>query len=216
MSAIGLDLPWRVHEGGYAVVLKRTHMRVAISGTRGEWEEEYLVGQGMLLEVEPLKNFDGLLCREFVTVSDAEGALSFVERFGPLTDKGLYGEGESVGEIVRQAWLMRRFIEAGSRGKPALKDMLPPPGEALGTIDVTLVPRVHQSRPEMRFAPRDLLTGIWIQFGQAAAGGLKIRRCGQCSALFEAGPGWGRRLDAKFCSEEHKIAFHSMARKRRG
>lgn len=215
MGTFGLDLRWSVHEKGYVIVRKRTPERIA-SGALGDWEEEYLVGRGRLLDLEPLKNFDGLLCREFVKVCDTQGALSFVERFGPLTGDGLYRGGERVSEVVRQAWLMRRYVEAGFRGKPALKDLIPTPGVALGTINVTLAPRPHKSRPELKLTLNDLLTGIWIQFGQASAGGLKIRRCGHCSALFEAGPGSDRRLDAKFCSQEHKIAFHSLERTRRG
>jgi len=34
------------------------------------------------------------------------------------------------------------------------------------------------------------------------------------AAFFEAGRGTGRRLDAKFCSDEHRIAFNSLKRSR--
>jgi len=49
-----------------------------------------------------------------------------------------------------------------------------------------------------------------------AASRAAIKQCLHCGVRFEAGRGAGRRADAKFCSEEHKIAYHSLARSRGG
>jgi len=38
------------------------------------------------------------------------------------------------------------------------------------------------------------------------------RACAHCGAMFEAGRGAGRRADAKFCSDEHRVAFNSLKR----
>lgn len=43
-------------------------------------------------------------------------------------------------------------------------------------------------------------------------GGIKGKQCRHCNEWFEAGPGTGRRVDAEFCSDEHRIRFHSLAR----
>lgn len=39
------------------------------------------------------------------------------------------------------------------------------------------------------------------------------KNCEFCEQAFKTGPGTGRRLDAKFCCNEHKIAYHSARRK---
>jgi hypothetical protein len=38
------------------------------------------------------------------------------------------------------------------------------------------------------------------------------RTCQYCSSLFESGPGTGKYIDAKFCSNEHKVRYFSLAR----
>ena len=57
-----------------------------------------------------------------------------------------------------------------------------------------------------------LLDALWLQLGQALTVSAKIRQCEHCGNWFEAGRGTGRRLDAKFCSDEHRIAFNSLKR----
>jgi hypothetical protein len=68
------------------------------------------------------------------------------------------------------------------------------------------------SSPVWKFHPNTLLDGLWLQFAQAMTRGTQIRTCMHCADLFEAGLGTGRRLDAKFCSDEHRIAFNSLKR----
>jgi hypothetical protein len=68
----------------------------------------------------------------------------------------------------------------------------------------------------------DLLSSPQLHaLGEAAAAeierlrGVAVRRCLRCGQSFQVGVGTGRRLDAKFCSEAHKIVFHSLARAER-
>jgi hypothetical protein len=70
------------------------------------------------------------------------------------------------------------------------------------------------STPLWRVRPSTLLDGLWLQFGQAVTRGSRIQTCAHCGAWFEAGRGTGRRLDSKFCSDEHRIAFNSLKRSR--
>jgi len=62
--------------------------------------------------------------------------------------------------------------------------------------------------------PATLLDALWLQLGQALTSDVQFRQCERCGILFEAGRGTGRRLDAKFCSDEHRIAFNSLKRSR--
>ena len=71
-------------------------------------------------------------------------------------------------------------------------------------------PQTEISRWE--FCPSTLLDGLWLQLGQAVTRGVHIRVCAHCGNLFETGIGTGRRLDARFCCDEHRIAFNSPKR----
>ncbi len=64
----------------------------------------------------------------------------------------------------------------------------------------------------MQMTVGDLLAALWVQVGQSIGSGAIIRRCQQCGELFEVGLGTGRRQDAKFCSDKHRIAFNSLKR----
>lgn len=217
MGNLAITLYWWKDASGYAVVRKPTTQKIAGSGAFGAWDEDFIVGKsGRWVPSEPLKDFEGLLYREFVRIDKIDSALLFVSRFGPLTRDGLSEQGEPAQEVIRQALIMWRYLELGFKRRSLLLDMLSPIGQPLGKIDVSLAPNRRSSKAELRFSPENLLTGIWLQFGQAASGGMKIRSCGHCGSLFEAGPGSGRRLDAKFCCDEHKIAFHNLARAGRG
>lgn len=43
----------------------------------------------------------------------------------------------------------------------------------------------------------------------------ELHVCAWCKELFKTGVGTGRRLDAKFCCDEHKTTFHSLGRTKR-
>jgi hypothetical protein len=62
------------------------------------------------------------------------------------------------------------------------------------------------------FRPATLLDALWLQLGQALTADVQFRKCEHCTEFFVAGRGTGRRLDAKFCSDEHRIAFNSFKR----
>jgi hypothetical protein len=81
-------------------------------------------------------------------------------------------------------------------------------------MDVRLTLDPDAKTPRLRVTPRCLLDALWVQLGQALSGGGAFRQCQHCGQLFEAGGATGLRADAKFCSKEHKIAFHSLKRSR--
>jgi hypothetical protein len=64
----------------------------------------------------------------------------------------------------------------------------------------------------VRLVPRDLLGGLWLQLALKLSGQTALRACLHCGRYFEAGVGTARRADAKFCSDDHRIAFNSLKR----
>jgi hypothetical protein len=154
------------------------------------------------------------LFRIFATkATTPEGVLNFVHHFGPLRPNG-NNEGELVGDVIQRALMMQNSLkwlsEQPKRRRPRKE------------IDLNLHISFHlhvsldwdpaTNNPEWQFRPASLLDALWLQFGQAVTRGVHIRSCAHCGDLFETGLGTGRRLDAKFCSDEHRIAFNSLKR----
>jgi hypothetical protein len=144
-----------------------------------------------------------------------KGVLGFTEKFGPLSTHpgtlltiralGLAGARGTVGDLVRdvieQADLMNKYLSGYSRGIPQIP---------LTNIEAVLVPDDQTVR--IKLSPSRLIDAIWLQMAQASTSGRGIAECLHCGNWFEVGPGTGRRADAKFCSDQHRIEFHSQAR----
>ena len=136
--------------------------------------------------------------------------LDFVQKYGPLT---IYGndQGDRVGEVIRRAEIMRDTLKwmAAHPQRRMSHETFFGPGISLHAC----LEWDRRSRsPQWRFRPTALIDGLWLQFAQAVTRGVQMRTCLHCGDLFEAGLGTGRRLDAKFCSDEHRIAFNSLKR----
>ena len=75
---------------------------------------------------------------------------------------------------------------------------------------------VALDRPEARIElwpdPGDLLGALWWQLFHKLSGEANIRTCLHCGQWFDVGPGTNRRLDAKFCSDKHRVLFNSLQR----
>jgi hypothetical protein len=65
---------------------------------------------------------------------------------------------------------------------------------------------------QVRIITDVLIGGLWWQLTQKLSGVAAIRTCQYCSAPFESGPGTGKHIDAKFCSNEHNVRYFSLAR----
>jgi hypothetical protein len=163
-----------------------------------------------LVHCQPLEGSQTLF-RIFATkATTPEGVLHFVQKYGPLT---IYGndKGDRVGEVIRRAEIMRdtlKWMSAQPRRMPGEEAFFGP-----GISLHALVDWNRRSRsPVWKFRPSTLIDGLWLQFAQAVTRGVQMRTCMHCGDLFEAGLGTGRRLDAKFCSDEHRIAFNSLKR----
>jgi hypothetical protein len=169
---------------------------------------------GNLIPYRPLSDFDGLF-RLFANAAPTpEGMLDFIDKFGPLTRDGLDEEhGENASRLIEQTEAMSRILDLYSRGQKAgLAQILGVEGIKLPEIVTTLISDPATRSLRLQLSVVDLLAGMWLQLGQTLSSGATIRRCAQCGMLFEAGPGTGRRLDAKFCSDDHRITFNSQKR----
>jgi hypothetical protein len=151
--------------------------------------------------------------RVFASIAGSpEGALDFVQRYGPVAS---YAEvvADIVGSVTQNARAMRRLLDAmtGPRWMSAeLEDELAM--ASLGTIDFGFVWDPTRKAPAWSFLPVSLRDALWLQFGQAAMRGAELRACLHCGNWFEVGVGTGRRVDAKFCSDEHRVTFNSLKR----
>jgi hypothetical protein len=169
---------------------------------------------GSLIPYWPLITFDGLF-RQFANAPPTpEGVLDFIDRFGPLTEAGLDEErGEDAPSLITHVEAMSRVLDEYSRGRKAgLAQVLDTNEIKLGEIETVLINDPATRTPRLKLCVADLLTALWLQLGQTLSSGATIRRCAQCGMLFEAGTGTGRRLDAKFCSDDHRITFNSQKR----
>jgi hypothetical protein len=178
--------------------------------------QQRVVRRGGALEFyRPLDDFESLYKTFAKTAKSPEGVLEFIEKFGPLTERGLEPtQGDDVSYVIEHANSMHALLSLHATGnKKDLVSQIGPIGIQLSRIDVALVgDRINESL-KLHLGVRSLLGALWLQFGQALSSGARLRLCQQCGDLFETGPGTGRRLDAKFCSDEHRVAFNSLKRK---
>ena len=147
-----------------------------------------------------------------------KGVLGFTHKFGPLsTNPGtlvtiralnLAGARGTVGDLVRDviehAELMNKYLSGYSRGIPQIP---------LTNIEAVLVPDGRSVR--IKLSSLRLIDAIWLQMAQASASGRGIAECQRCGTWFEVGPGTGRRADAKFCCDRHRIEHNSLERSKK-
>ena len=176
-------------------------------------------GSGKLEPYFPLREYTGdiLLCM-FAKIEDDQGALVFVNQFGPLGFFGLQ-TGEDTTGTIKFAQRARALLRAYQRNDVRTFN------RAIGNgfqLDRALGAWLVADRPgpkgRLLFKAGDLFGVIWFQLVRSVSGGATIRECLHCGAWFEAGPGKARRFDASFCSRDHKIDYFNANRskKRKG
>jgi hypothetical protein len=218
MSDFLRDFEWRRDIKGYQ--LETFDQKVFPMGNAaglGRWsrgENQFVVRRkgGQLRVYRPLAEVDTLYLI-FATLRTSEDVLNFVKRFGSLTR---YGEnlmaGDIVGVVLGQAALFRDWLGAGNENRAVLAKRVNQRLNAIsGGLSTSLVVDA-KGMVRLQVTPSDLLDGIWLQLALKLTGQTTIRACLHCGHLFEAGIRSGRRADAKFCSDEHRIAFNSLRR----
>lgn len=180
-----------------------------------------IVGRGgKKLTYRPFKSFPSM-CTQFARLKTPNDLLGFIEKFGLLRADYFIGErepnassgkGENVDRALAVAKTFRILMTAKTRGPAALREaMRNNQGPLLGAAQVVLRSD-HANGARIAIEANSLLDGMWLQLGQKLAGNVTFRSCLQCDDWFEAGPGKGRRLDAKYCSDNHRIEYHSCNR----
>ena len=199
MTTIHIDLTWYVDTKGY----QPKNGRLVPNG-------------GKLRAYRPLDNFPTLFGIFIDQCRTQEGVVKFVNMFGPLNTSpgnlittrvlGLPGfmgaGGDSIREVIQQAKLMAKL---SNHDKSDVRQI------PLTSLEAFLATSDGEIR--LQLSPSRLIDAIWLQMAQSITSGHDLQQCLQCGKLFEVGPGSGRRLDAKFCNDEHRTAFNNNRRR---
>ena len=183
--------------------------------------ERILRRGGELQAYRPIDTYGKLLVDQFSRIATPANLLEFVQKFGPLTNEGRDpGRGDDVWHIIPHAQQIRSLIDAYRPDQmKSISKKLGPKGIPLGDgpvgdIQARLVFDPVAEAPRLQLMPKNLLNAIWLQFAEDLEGAPDLGVCNHCGTHFKRGPGTGRRADARYCSEEHQIAFNSMKRSR--
>lgn len=205
-ATLAIEFDWARDPKGYRLIDadRPTTHRVVRKGN----------GQKNLELCRPLDLTDSLF-RIFSHVNTAEKLLDFVELYGPLTHAGNDEvHGDYVNLALSNADHMRQILRTWSPEQPDSASLKLANSFPLVRIDASLAWDRRMKSVKWELRPDTLLDALWLQLGRAVTLGVHLRQCQHCGEWFEAGRGSGRRADAKFCSEAHKIAYHSLKRSR--
>jgi hypothetical protein len=153
-----------------------------------------IVGKGGKTETTRPLDENPTLFKTFSEIKTPEDVFDFVSRFGPLTNvPGV------VPEIIHEAERMSGLM------KP-IRTYFP-------LVNPTVYLSIDKVKRDssLKVVPSNLLDALFLQLAESVSSGAELRQCEfkRCKAWFEVGPGTGRRLDAKFCSDEHRTAHHN-------
>jgi hypothetical protein len=212
-----VDLLWQRDSKGY---VREDH------GKWGLW-----IGRrgGELVPIFPLRG--GFAFKAFSNVSTPDELVEFMNHYGFLKAVDSMGpsfyrfesgslrkirgapepNGEDVREHLAAASVFREVMQAKGRriSQSSAAWIEQACSEGIGELQMVFDKR-GALRPVLK--PQSLMHGMFWQLIHSVRGGAQSRTCRQCGVIFEVGAGSGRRADAKFCSDEHKILFHSRRR----
>jgi hypothetical protein len=174
---------------------------------------------GTLVAYQPSGNLTEILVEFMNAPPTPEGALDFVNRYGPLTHAGHDNQGESVQAVIANVALMNRVYESWSAADKyrGMGQVLGADGFGIaGVLDTRIIFDQVKKAPRVRLTVKNLITALWARLFEILISDVVLRRCAHCNALFTAGVGTGRRGDARFCSDEHHVRFNSLKRSQSG
>jgi hypothetical protein len=222
MAHIAIELEWPRDPEGYRLIEtgRPKTLRIVRNGA-GKGPEHHPL-------FHPLASTDLLFGVFANNATTAEGALDFVTRYGPLTYDGWDAMGDEVDRVTHDAERMREVLKVWVGKQKKLQIPFRPSSKRTGK---PLIIHPHDTGPssslnaavvwdpatkalKWEFRSNTLLDALWLQLAQALTSATNFRQCEKCDRFFTAGRGTGRRLDAKFCSDEHRIAFNSEKRSR--
>jgi hypothetical protein len=220
---LNIDFEWWSDDAGYDYVpaepgwaelgpLEKLFSSGRLGGKEGDRPDRIIRRGGKLIAYRPFEKVNGLY-RIFANIgTTTDGLLEFIHRFGPLTQEGLDPTiGDEVPLVLSHASTMAALLAYSPEGRVSFLSQFEK-GLSWTRIDVGLVVNPFTGKPQITLKPPWLLHGLWLEFGQALSGDVSIKKCAHCGGWFEVGPGTGRREDAKFCCDDHRIAFNSRKR----
>jgi hypothetical protein len=160
-----------------------------------------IVGSGKRKQEKKITQYPQLFLT-FAEIDSWEALLSFIGKFGRLTDEKEGDEAYRLAEEIRD---MRRAIAFTRKHNRH-------PATQVFNLKATVVLNSRTRRVEQQVFPQTLLQALWLQFIYAPVGAAKLSECEYCGEQFWAGPGTKRRGDAKFCSHKHQVLFNSEKR----
>jgi len=204
MALLDVSFPWGVCDAGYDVITIKF----------GHHNEIIIVPKRRRMRVKYPLQFNPALYRIFANLDGTpEACAEFASQYGLLSRCGDNPEGEPFKIWQRNIADMRKQIAAWEVDPTSLafndKSEI-----KVGECDAVLQLLPPDGRIALRVRPRTLLAGMEIQLAAAVARGLEVRRCDQCSQLFEVGPG-GRRSQSRFCSKQCQINFNNEKQRKR-
>ena len=215
---LGVDLLWYRDAKGYAL---EDH------GSYGSW---IVRRGGDLVPVYPLRG--GFAFKAFANVSIDNDLVEFMKCYGFLDRVDPYGPsffreksgkycrvkgapepcGENVQRHLQSATFFREILQVRPRRHLSreVADWI----EDLGVDGIGDVQMHFDERGILRpvLKPTSLMSGLFWQLFNSVRGGAQYRPCDHCGIIFRMGAGSDRRTGAKFCSDEHKVLFHSRRR----
>jgi len=206
-----IDLDWYRDAAGYEL-LPEVPAPPGAGVLNLGWKPLRIVPRGgRLISYKPLES-DQLYAR-FAGIHTAEEALAFINKFGALTDRGADPEiGEDVSVVLKGATAFRSFLSYGEEHESELASWAGLEGKRIGRLDLVLARHPASGNLRLKLVPATLLAGLWLQLAQRISGARPFRECPYCKTWFETGPGTGRRLDAIFCTDDHRVLFNSRKR----
>lgn len=230
MATLNIDFEWDRDEAGYEFVPPCSGDRRSCSHVADEAEDaatdllrridnagRIVRKGGNLVPYRPLEKVPGLHKIFAHTARSPEGLFNFVTRFGPLTAEGRdpnlgRGGGDSVAVCISHAETMHAFLEMDDVEKKSYISSFGKFGPDWFSVAASLSVSPETGLFQILLRPKNLLAALWFELAQLLSGDATIRQCLHCGSWFEVGPGTGRRLDAKFCKDEHRVIFNSRKR----
>jgi hypothetical protein len=206
------DFLWRRDPKGYRWVEMSPPDPASIPSRWIKTDGEKIVGNGGEPIWYPLKKYPTLFSF-FSTLKSAEDLMDFTEKFGLLYEF----EPVVAQDALKQAAQFRRLLAGKQRGPKQVASVLASILEGDEPFDLRVwwsLKLEPNSLVGLRFGVEvvSLLSALWLQLIQSLRGDAKLRECLHCGGWFEVGPGTGRRLDAKFCSDPHRVLCNSLKR----
>ena len=220
-----VDFEWAVDEAGYTWVPEEPADESDEKSAFGEILSA-LYGKpirparivrrgGKLRPNRPFERVNGLFLPFSKSATTAEGLVEFINRHGPMTREGNEASGEDAIIGIGHAQSISEFLRNYRLDRHSCFATFGEQGLGWSRVDIGLAFNLRTGQPQMKLKPSSLVNALWFEIAASLTGDAPLRACRHCGEWFQTGPGTTRRLDATFCSNDHRVAFNSLKRRRR-